>query len=57
MEVVIVCLIIGVAFAYCLKRLIDKLKPGAPVCGNGCSCGSSPQNCPAMKIDKLTKED
>lgn len=57
MDVFIVCIIIALAFAYCVKRVIDKLKPGAPVCGSNCSCGSSPQHCQAMKIEKLGSKD
>lgn len=51
MDAVIVGVIIALALIYCLKKFVDKIKPDAPVCGNGCSCGSSPQNCSAMKIE------
>ena len=51
MDAVIVGVIIAVALIYCVKKVYDKIRPDAPVCGSGCSCGSSPQNCPAMKIE------
>ena len=57
MDAVIVGVVIALALAYCVKRFYDKIKPGAPVCGNGCSCGSSPQNCQAMKIESRLNKD